>query len=85
MSSCSRGRQWSGNSELCWTSVGEGCGGGEEKKKDRGREGEERVTVRGSNVNEKRAKEWRSGLKMGERMTGQSDTERKDSLLYPFP
>lgn len=81
MSSCSRGRQWSGNSELCWTSVGEGSGGGEERKKDRGMEGEERVTARGRNVNE----EWRSGLKMGERMTGKSDTERKDSLLYSFP
>ena len=65
--------------------VGEGRGGREEREKDRGMGGKERVMVRGRNVNEKRAREWRSGLKMGRRMARKSDTERKDSLLYSFP
>ena len=85
MSFCSRGHQWCGTSELCWTSVlGRGVGEGR-REKDRGMGGKERVMVRGRNVNEKRAREWRSGLKMGRRMARKSNTERKDSLLCSFP
>lgn len=47
--------------------------------------GEERLLVRGRNVNEKWEKEWRSDWKVERRMTRKRDTERKDSLLCSFP
>lgn len=40
-----RGRQWVSNSELCWTSVGEGCGEKERQRDGGGKsDGEEAAT-----------------------------------------